>query len=144
MGTVQRTPPDAWLGTPLQLAIRDLAVVNGYADSLSVRLARRQANPGHARPYRPLAVASIAIASRGVTLLFRPLALMEPNAFSALITDRSGMLVWQEDTDHPSYYEAYDLVRRAFATLRRREREQVARALASHDPASDAGTNGTD
>lgn len=23
--------PDAWLGVPLQLAIRDLAVVNGYA-----------------------------------------------------------------------------------------------------------------
>ena len=33
--------PDAWLGVPLQLAIRDLAVVNGYAGALSVRAARR-------------------------------------------------------------------------------------------------------
>ncbi|WP_241736881.1 hypothetical protein [Bifidobacterium dentium] len=124
MGTVQRTPPDAWLGTAIQLAIHELAVVNGYADSLSVRLARRQANPGHARPYRPLAVASIAIASRGVTLLFRPLAVMEPNAFTAIIVARrTGRIVWQEDTDHPSYYEAYDLARRAFARLRRLERE---------------------
>ena len=54
------------------------------------------------------------------------------------------MLDWQVVTEDPSYYVAYDLVRRAFATLRRREREQVARALASHDPASDAGTDGTD
>lgn len=93
MASTAHPLPDAWLGTRLQLAIRDIAVINGYADSLSARLAGR-----HAR--------------------------------------------LAGGTDHPSYYEAYDLVRRAFATLRRREREQVARALASHDPASDAGTNG--
>ena len=144
MASTAHPLPDAWLGTPLQLAIRDLAVVNGYADSLSARLAGRHANTGLTGPGRTFAVASIMVTDAHSTLLFRPLALMEPNAFSALITDRSGMLVWQEDTDHPSYYEAYDLVRRAFATLSRREREQVARALASHDPASDAGTNGTD
>lgn len=53
--------------------------------------------------------------SHGFTLLFRPLAAMEPNSFTALVTDRTGNIVWQEDTDHPSYYEAYDLARRAFA-----------------------------
>ena len=34
-------------------------------------------------------------------------------------------IVWQEDADHPSYYEAYDLARRAFARLRRFEREDA-------------------
>lgn len=100
--------PDAWLGVPLQLAIRDLAVVNGYAGR-----------------NRPLAVASVAVPSHGFTLLFRPLAAMEPNSFTALVTDRTGNIVWQEDTDHPSYYEAYDLARRAFARLRRFEREDA-------------------
>lgn len=61
---------------------------------------------------RPLAVASVAVPSHGFTLLFRPLAAMEPNSFTALVTDRTGNIVWQEDTDHPSYYEAYDLARR--------------------------------
>ena len=102
--------PDAWLGVPLQLAIRDLAVVNGYAGALSVRTARR---------------GSVAVPSHGFTLLFRPLAAMEPNSFTALVTDRTGNIVWQEDTDHPSYYEAYDLARRAFARLRRFEREDA-------------------
>ena len=115
MASTAHPLPDAWLGTRLQLAIRDLAVVNGYADSLSARLAGRHANTGLTGPGRTFAVASIMVTDAHSTLLFRPLALMEPNAFSALITDRSGMLVWQEDTDHPSYYEAYDLVRRAFA-----------------------------
>lgn len=63
--------------------------------------------------------------SHGFTLLFRPLAAMEPNSFTALVTDRTGNIVWQEDTDHPSYYEAYDLARRAFARLRRFEREDA-------------------
>lgn len=58
-------------------------------------------------------------------LLFRPLAAMEPNSFTALVTDRTGNIVWQEDADHPSYYEAYDLARRAFARLRRFEREDA-------------------
>ena len=89
--------PDAWLGVPLQLAGRN----------------------------RPLAVASVAVPSHGFTLLFRPLAAMEPNSFTALVTDRTGNIVWQEDTDHPSYYEAYDLARRAFARLRRFEREDA-------------------
>ena len=68
--------PDAWLGVPLQLAIRDLAVVNGYAGALSVRTARRGTDAGR---NRPLAVASVAVPSHGFTLLFRPLAAMEPN-----------------------------------------------------------------
>lgn len=38
--------PDAWLGVPLQLAIRDLAVVNGYAGALSVRTVRRGTDAG--------------------------------------------------------------------------------------------------
>ena len=114
--------PDAWLGVPLQLAIRDLAVVNGYAGALSVRTARRGTDAGR---NRPLAVASVAVPSHGFTLLFRPLAAMEPNSFTALVTDRTGNIVWQEDTDHPSYYEAYDLARRAFARLRRFEREDA-------------------
>lgn len=67
MASTAHPLPDAWLGTRLQLAIRDIAVINGYADSLSARLAGR-----HAR--------------------------------------------LAGGTDHPSYYEAYDLVRRAFAT----------------------------
>ena len=133
--------PDAWLGIPLQLAIRDLAVVNGYAGALSVRTARRGTDAGRNRPlavasvavpshgftllFRPLAVASVAVPSHGFTLLFRPLAAMEPNSFTALVTDRTGNIVWQEDTDHPSYYEAYDLARRAFARLRRFEREDA-------------------
>lgn len=95
--------PDAWLGVPLQLAIRDLAVVNGYAGALSVRTARRGTDAGRNRP----------------------LAAMEPNSFTALVTDRTGNIVWQEDADHPSYYEAYDLARRAFARLRRFEREDA-------------------
>ena len=33
MASTAHPLPDAWLGTRLQLAIRDLAVVNGYADS---------------------------------------------------------------------------------------------------------------
>ena len=32
MASTAHPLPDAWLGTRLQLAIRDLAVVNGYAD----------------------------------------------------------------------------------------------------------------
>ena len=60
--------PDAWLGVPLQLAIRDLAVVNGYAGALSVRTARRGTDAGR---NRPLAVASVAVPSHGFTLLFR-------------------------------------------------------------------------
>lgn len=67
--------PDAWLGVPLQLAIRDLAVVNGYAGALSVRTARRGTDAGR---NRPLAVASVAVPSHGFTLLFRPLTAMEP------------------------------------------------------------------
>lgn len=114
--------PDAWLGVPLQLAICDLAVVNGYAGALSVRTARRGTDAGR---NRPLAVASVAVPSHGFTLLFRPLAAMEPNSFTALVTDRTGNIVWQEDADHPSYYEAYDLARRAFARLRRFEREDA-------------------
>ena len=35
MASTAHPLPDAWLGTRLQLAIRDLAVVNGYADSVS-------------------------------------------------------------------------------------------------------------
>lgn len=108
--------PDAWLGTTLQIAIHDLAIVNGYGDSLSIHRAGRN---------RPLAVASVAVPSHGFTLLFRPLAAMEPNSFTALVTDRTGNIVWQEDTDHPSYYEAYDLAHRAFARLRRFEREDA-------------------
>lgn len=114
--------PDAWLGVPLQLAIRDLAVVNGYAGALSVWTARRGTDAGR---NRPLAVASVVVPSHGFTLLFRPLAAMEPNSFTALVTDRTGNIVWQEDADHPSYYEAYDLARRAFARLRRFEREDA-------------------
>lgn len=114
--------PVAWLGVPIQLAIRDLAVVNGYAGALSVRTARRGTDAGR---NRPLAVASVVVPSHGFTLLFRPLAAMEPNSFTALVTDRTGNIVWQEDTDHPSYYEAYDLARRAFARLRRFEREDA-------------------
>ena len=106
--------PDAWLGTTLQIAIHDLAIVNGYGDSLSIHRAGRD---------RPSAAASIAVTSHGPTLLFRPLKALEPNSFSALIPDRKGNLVWREDTDHSSYYEAYDLARRAFARLRRLERE---------------------
>lgn len=124
MASTAHPLPDAWLGTPLQLAIRDLAVVNGYADSLSARLAGRHANTGLTGPGRTFAVASIMVTDAHSTLLFRPLALMEPNAFTAIIVARrTGRIVWQEDTDHPSYYEAYDLARRAFARLRRLERE---------------------
>ncbi len=36
---------------------------------------------------------------------------------------------WQEDTDHPSYYESYDLARRAFARLHRFERENRRRVM---------------
>ena len=86
------------------------------------RTARRGTDAGR---NRPLAVASVAVPSHGFTLLFRPLAAMEPNSFTALVTDRTGNIVWQEDTDHPSYYEAYDLARRAFARLRRFEREDA-------------------
>ena len=107
---------------PAPARIRDLAVVNGYAGALSVRTARRGTDAGR---NRPLAVASVAVPSHGFTLLFRPLAAMEPNSFTALVTDRTGNIVWQEDTDHPSYYEAYDLARRAFARLRRFEREDA-------------------
>lgn len=114
--------PDAWLGVPLQLAIRDLAVVNGYAGALSVRTARRGTDAGR---NRPLAVASVAVPSHGFTLLFRPLAAMEPNSFTALVTDRTGNIVWQEDTDHPSYYEAYDLARRVIRTPRTARRPRT-------------------
>lgn len=86
MASTAHPLPDAWLGTRLQLAIRDLAVVNGYADSLSARLAGRHANTGLTGPGRTFAVASIMVTDAHSTLLFRPLALMEPNAFSALIT----------------------------------------------------------
>ena len=44
------------------------------------------------------------------------------NSQGIAVTD---ILVWQEDADHPSYYEAYDLARRAFARLRRFEREDA-------------------
>lgn len=119
---------DTWLGVPIRLAIRDLAVVNGYGDALSVRHVRRGADD---RLDRPLDVASVAIGARGFTLLFCPRAVMEPNAFTALVIDHAGRIIWQEDTDHPSYYEAYDLARRAFARLHRFERETGRRGMAS-------------
>ncbi|MCT6790165.1 hypothetical protein LMG10733_1324 [Bifidobacterium adolescentis] len=117
---------DTGLGVSIRLAIRDLAVVNGYGDALSVRHVRRGADDGLDRP---LDAASVAIGARGFTLLFCPRAVMEPNAFIALVIDHAGRIIWQEDTDHPSYYESYDLARRAFARLHRFERENRRRVM---------------
>ena len=111
--------PDAWLGVPTQLAIRDLAAVCGYGGSLSARRLRRVVDSGGRTVS---ATASMLVAARGLTLLCRPLSFMDPHSFTALFSDREGNVLWQEDAERPSYYEAYDLVRRAFARLRLAER----------------------
>ena len=93
--------PDAWLGVPLQLAIRDLAVVNGYAGALSVRTARRGTDAGR---NRPLAVASVAVPSHGFTLLFRPPAAIDPHSFTALVPPQTRQRRWQDDAGHPRHH----------------------------------------
>ena len=90
MASTAHPLPDAWLGTRLQLAIRDLAVVNGYADSLSARLAGRHANTGLTGPGRTFAVASIMVRDAVNAVDGRPCALNRYRVSPSLVAKASG------------------------------------------------------